>query len=338
MQYVRIGKAGANVSRLCLGTMMFGGATDEPDSIRIIHQALDAGINFVDTANIYNKGAAEEITGKAIHDRRSSVVLATKVRQKVGDGPNDVGASRLHILREIDHSLRRLRTDTIDLYYLHAPDLATPIEESLRALDDCVRQGKVRYIGCSNFRAWMLCEALWTSDRRNLASLVAVQPLYNLVNRDAEVELFPLCEAYGVGVVPYSPLARGVLTGKYRPGEPPPEGSRAARNDKRIRETELREESFAVAQKLRPLAQAHGVTLSQFALAWVLANQAVTSVIIGPRTAEQLEDNLGCLACRLTADDEQAVDALVPPGEHTGKGFNDPLYPVTGRLTLTPNR
>lgn len=333
MQYVQLGRAGIKVSRLCLGTMMFGGATGEAESIRVIHRALDAGINFVDTANIYNKGASEEITGKAIRDRRGGVVLATKVRQKVGDRVNDIGSSRIHILREIENSLRRLGTDVIDLYYLHAPDPATPVEESLRALEDCVRQGKVRYIACSNFRAWMLCEALWTSDRRNLASFAAVQPLYNLVNRDAEVELFPLCQAYGIGVVPYSPLARGVLTGKYEPGEPPPEGSRAARNDKRLGETELRGESFVVAQTLRSRAEAHGAKLSQWALAWVLANRIVTSAIIGPRTMEQLEDNLGCLALELTEDDEQAVDALVPPGEHTGKGYNDPLYPITGRPT-----
>jgi aryl-alcohol dehydrogenase-like predicted oxidoreductase len=259
------------------------------------------------------------------------VVLATKARVAVGEGPNEQGSSRLHILRECEKSLRRLGTDHIDLYYLHAPDYETPIEESLRALDDLVRQGKVRYIGCSNFRAWRLCEGLWVSDRRNLAAFVCLQPLYNIANRDAEVELFPLCREYGIGVAAYSPLARGVLTGKYKPGESFPEGSRAARGDKRMHQVEIRDESFVVAQRLKERADEKGCTLSQFALAWCLANAIVTTVIIGPRTMEQLEDNLNALSCEMTPEDEQAVDALVPPGEHTGKGFPDPAYPIIGR-------
>jgi aryl-alcohol dehydrogenase-like predicted oxidoreductase len=254
MPYRNLPGAGIKVSQLCLGTMMFGGPSDEAESLRIIDHALETGINFLDTANVYNGGASEQIVGKAIAGRRDRVVVATKGRQPMGEGPNDQGSSRLHILRAAEESLRRLATDYIDLYYLHTPDETTPIEESLRALDDLVRQGKVRYIGCSNFRAWRVCEALWTSDRRNLERFVCVQPLYNIVNRDAEVELLPLCREHKIAVVPYSPLARGVLTGKYQPGEAPPEGSRAARGDRRIRQTELREESFEVAQSLNPCA------------------------------------------------------------------------------------
>jgi aryl-alcohol dehydrogenase-like predicted oxidoreductase len=331
MEYRNMGRAGLKVSPLCLGTMMFGGPTEERDSIRIIHRAMEAGINFLDTANVYNGGESERIVGRAVRDRRDQVVLATKVRGAMGEGPNDAGSSRRAILREVDASLQRLGTDWIDLYYLHSPDYGTPLEESLGALDDCVRAGKVRYIACSNFYAWQVCEGLWSSDRRSWAAFAGVQPLYNLLNRDVEVELLPFCQRHGLGVVPYSPLARGVLSGKYLPGEEPPEGTRAGRGDRRIRQTEWREESLQVAQTLRPLAEARGKSLTQWALAWLLTNPIVTSAIIGPRTLEQLEDNLGGVGWRLTPEEEAAVDRLVPPGEHTGKGYNDPSYPVRGR-------
>ncbi len=331
MEYSVLGNSGVQVSRICLGAMMFGSPTNESDSIKIIERAIDAGINFIDTANVYNAGESERIVGKAVQTFRDDVLIATKVSGAMGEGLNRSGTSRHHIMMEVENSLRRLDTDRIDLYYLHRWNALTPIEESLRALDDCVRQGKVRYIGCSNFDAWRLCEAWWTSDRMNLEKFVCLQPLYNIVNRDIEVELLPFCKAYNVGIVSYSPLARGVLTGKYLPGQPPPPGSRAARQDRRILQTELREESYDVAQKLQPLAAAHGKTLAQFALAWTLANPRITSVIIGPKNLEQLEDNLGCLDCAISSEDEAAVDQLVPPGEHTGKGYNDPMYPVLGR-------
>jgi aryl-alcohol dehydrogenase-like predicted oxidoreductase len=202
---------------------------------------------------------------------------------------------------------------------------------SPRFLDDAVRQGKIVYPACSNFRAWRVCEALWTSDRLGLARFAAVQPLYNLVNRDIEVELLPLCREHGLGVVTYSPLARGILTGKYKPGEAFPDGSRAARNDKRLREAELRDASLIISQELASHCRAKGVAPSQFALGWCLANPIITAVILGPRTMEQLDDNLAALAVKVTAEDEAFVDRLVPAGEHSGKGFNDPLYPVTGR-------
>ena len=333
MEYSVLGNSGVEVSRLCLGAMMFGSPTNESDSIKVIERAIDAGINFIDTANVYNAGESERIVGKAVKACRDDVLIATKVSGAMGEGLNRSGTSRHHIMMAVEDSLRRLDTDRIDLYYLHRWNALTPIEESLRALDDCVRQGKVRYIGGSNFDAWRLCEAWWTSDRRNLEKFVCLQPLYNIVNRDVEVELLPFCEAYNVGVVSYSPLARGVLTGKYLPGQPPPPNSRAARQDRRILQTELREESYEVAQKLQPLAAAHGKTLAQFALAWTLANPRITSVIIGPKNLDQLEDNLGCLDCAISPEDEATVDQLVPPGEHTGKGYNDPMYPVLGRST-----
>lgn len=331
MNHITLGGSGVKVSRLCLGTMMFGGPTDETESIRIIHRAMDEGINFIDTANVYNNGESERIVGKAIKDRRDQVVLVTKVAGPRGTGPNDGGTSRYHILNEVENSLRRLNTDHIDLYILHRPVYDVPLEESLEALDALVRQGKVRYIGCSNFYAYQLCKGLWISDVKNLASFVVAQPLYNIVNRDAEVELFPCCREHGIGVMIYSPLARGVLAGKYLSGQQPPEGSRAARKDRRMLETELRDESLDVAQKIAPLAKAHGKTMTQFSLNWVLANPIVTSAIIGPRTMEHLEDNLGCLGWEISREALKTIDQLVPPGEHTGFGFNDPMYPVLGR-------
>jgi aryl-alcohol dehydrogenase-like predicted oxidoreductase len=331
MQYRQLGRTGVEVSRLCLGTMMFGGPTNEADSIRIMHGALDQGINFFDTANMYNAGESEVVVGKAIRQRRSDVVLATKGGAPMGPSANDRGASRRNLTRALDESLRRLNTDHVDLYYVHLPDAQTPIEESLRALDDFVHQGKVRYIGCSNFRAWRLCEALWTSDRCNLARFACVQPLYNAVNRDIEVELLPLCDEHGVGVVSYSPLARGILTGKYKPGTTYPDDSRAARNDKRMQEAELREASLQVAAEVTSYCQRRDVAPSRFAAAWCLANRRITSIILGPRTQKQFEDNLACLDVQITIEDEAFIDRLVPPGEHSGKGFPDPAYPIIGR-------
>ena len=331
MDYRLLGRTGVRVSPLCLGTMMFGGQRTEADSIRIIHKALDAGINFVDTADMYVAGESERIVGKAIAERRGQVVLATKGRNKMGEGPNDWGTSRLHMRQALDTSLKRLNTDYVDLYYVHAPDYNTPIDETLRFLDDAVHQGKILYPACSNFRAWRVCEGLWTSDKLGLARFAAVQPLYNVVNRDIEVELLPLCQAHGLGVVSYSPLARGILTGKYKPGEKFPEGSRAARNDKRLNEAELRNESLTISQQLAAHCMKEGVAPSQFALAWCLASPIITSIILGPRTIEQFDDNLAALQVRFTAEDESFVDQLIPPGEHSGKGFRDPHYPVTGR-------
>lgn len=331
MQYRKLGRTGIDVSSLCLGTMMFGGATNEKDSTNIIHRALDRGINFLDTANIYNQGESEVVVGRALANRREGVVLATKAGVSVGNGPNTQGASRHHLLLQLDASLRRLDTDYVDFFYIHVPDAHTAMDESLRALDDAIQRGKVLYGACSNFRAWQVCNSLWTSDRLHLAPLSCVQPLYNLVNRDIEVELLPFCRQQGLGVVSYSPLARGILTGKYVVGQPLPKGSRAERGDVRIRQAELRDASLEIGQQLATYCQERGVDPSQFALAWCLANQAITSVIVGPRTKEQFEHNLDALEISLDAEDEAWVDSLVPPGEHSGKGFPDPGFPVAGR-------
>ena len=331
MEYTTLGRNGVKISRICLGTMMFGSPTSEADSIDIINKAYDDGVNFIDTANVYNDGESERITGKAIKDKRDKVVLVTKVCGPRGDGINDGGVSRYHIMNEVENSLRRLGTDYIDIYMLHRAVYDCPIEESLRALDDLVAQGKIRYPGCSNFYGHQITEALWIADKRGYAPMSVVQPLYNIVNRDPEVDLFPACEKFGVGTMIYSPLARGVLAGKYLVGQEPPEGSRAARKDLRILITELRDESFEVAQAIKPLADAHGKTMTQFSLNWVLGNPIVSSAIVGPRTMEQYVDNVGCLGWEIDDEALAKIDELVPPGEHTGWGFNDPQYPVIGR-------
>lgn len=330
-RFRNLGSSGVKVSSVCLGTMMFGGQTEAAESTRIMHTALDQGINFFDTANVYNAGQSEVVVGQAIAHRRAKVVLATKGRGPMGDGPNDCGASRRHLTQALDASLQRLKTDYVDIYFVHTPDYTTPIEETLRALDDMVRAGKVHYIGCSNFRTWRLMEALWTSDKLNLHRFACIQPLYNIVNRDIEVELLPACREHSIGVVSYSPLARGILTGKYKAGEAFPAGSRASRNDKRMRQAELRDASFQIAEEIRAHCAKKGVAMSQFALAWCLANKTLTSVIIGPRTMEQFDDNVACLNVTIDEADEAFINNLVPPGEHSGKGFQDTQYPITGR-------
>ena len=331
MEYVKLGSSGLLVSPLCLGTMMFGSAANERESIAITHRAVDDGINFIDTANAYNNGLSETILGKALEDRRDKVVLVTKVNASTGNGPNDGGLSRYHILNEIENSLRRLKTDHIDIYMLHRRDFGTPLEESLVAMNDLVRQGKVRYIGMSNHYSWQVRGALDQAKYEGVSPVVCVQDLYNIVNRDLEVDMLPFCYEFGVGVMAYSPLARGILTGKYRLGENLPPESRAGRGDRRMLETELRDGSLAVAQELAKLAEGTGKKLSQFALNWVISNPIVTSAIIGPRNLGQYEDNLGALGWDIDSSILRKVDALVPPGEHTGNGFNDPQNPVRGR-------
>ncbi len=334
MQYRTLGKSGVKVSQLCLGTMMFGGPTPEAESIDIIARALEAGINFIDCADKYNAGEAERVLGKAIAGRRDSVVIATKVGLAVDrEGPNDAGCGRKHIRQAAEASLKRLSTDYVDLYYLHTYDVTTPLEEMAGAMEDLVRAGMALYVGCSNFRAWQLARALGIQDLHGWDRFAAVQPLYNLANRDIEVELLPLCRAEGVGVVSYSPLARGVLTGKYGAGQAPPADSRAGRGNPRLLATEYREANFTLAEEVGRTAAAAGCSPSQLALAWVMANDLVTAPIIGPRTMAQLEDNLGALQVVVTPEIEQAVDALVPPGEHSGRGYQDPAYPVLGRRT-----
>ncbi|MCX7011379.1 MAG: aldo/keto reductase [Candidatus Sumerlaeota bacterium] len=306
--YRNLGRTGVEVSPLCLGTMLFGRTTDEPEAHRIVHHALDNGINFLDTANVYGRGVSEEIVGRAIKGRRNEVVLATKVHGKMGEGPNNQGNSRRHILMQVEESLRRLDTDWIDLYQLHRPDPSTPLEEQLDALNDCVRAGKVRYLGVSEFPAWMMCEMLWIADRERWAPIVCDQPQFNILRRQVEREVAPFCLEHGIGIIPYSPLAGGLLSGKYKRGTPPPADSRAARNPGMAQR--LSDAVLDVLEKLEARAKALGKTLSQYAIAWTLANPAVTSPIVGPRTFEQWLDNLGALGWEFPKEEVDFVNQL----------------------------
>lgn len=331
MRYVNLGRSGLRVSPLCLGTMMFGGATEEAESHRITHAAREAGVNFIDSADVYNGGASEEVVGRAIAGARSWWVLATKLANPTGQGPNDSGLSRAHAFRAVEASLRRLGTETIDILYWHKEDHATPLAESVRAMADLIRAGKIRHFGLSNHRAWRVAEICRLCDLAGIDRPVVSQPLYNALNRQIEVEHLPACAALGLGVFPYSPLARGVLTGKYRANVMPPEGSRAARRDKRMMETEWRPESLEIAAQLAARAEALGCSPGQYALAWVLNNRLVTGAVVGPRTMAQWEDYVGALAVTLGAEDEALVDGLVAPGHPSTPGYNDPQYPLEGR-------
>ncbi|MBA3469905.1 MAG: aldo/keto reductase [Herpetosiphonaceae bacterium] len=319
MRYRKLGRTGLKVSELCLGTMTFGWSVEETESHAIMDMALERGINFFDTADVYSRwdprsyaGKTEEIMGRwfaADPARRHNVVLATKVRGQMGEGPNDQGLSRRHIMDAVDASLRRLQTDYIDLYQTHSPDDETPIDETLRALDDLVHSGKVRYIGCSNHKAWHLMEALWTSDTLKLARYDSLQPHYNLLTRaEFERELQPVCLKYGIGVMVYSPLAGGLLTGKFRRGQAIPEGTRVAergRDDKR-----LNEHLWTLMDTMEELASDRGATIPQLAVAWVTDAPAITTSIIGATSVRQLEDTLGAVGMELTAADRARLNEL----------------------------
>jgi aryl-alcohol dehydrogenase (NADP+) len=331
MRYVNLGRSGLKVSPLTLGTMMFGGPTEEKEAARIIASARDAGVNFLDTADNYQDGRSEEIVGRAIKADRDRWVLATKAANPMGEGPNDRGLSRKWLMREVEASLTRLGADFIDILYLHKEDHATPLAETVRALGDLIAAGKIRYFGLSNYRAWRVAEICNICDRLGLDRPGVSQPYYNAFNRMPEVEHLPACGHYGLGVVPYSPLARGVLTGKYLPGEAAPAGTRAGRADARMLQTEWRPESLRLAQKVRARAEKRGMTPGQFATLWVLANPFVTSVIAGPRTFGQWQDYLGALDHAWSPADEAFMDRLVPPGHPSTPGYNDPAYPLEGR-------
>jgi aryl-alcohol dehydrogenase-like predicted oxidoreductase len=331
MQYRSLGNSGLKVSPLCLGAMMFGAATDEATSHRIVHRAAEQGVNFIDTANVYNDGASEEVTGRAIAANRSHWVIATKLTGVTGSGPNDRGAARVHVIPAVEASLKRLGIEAIDILYLHRDDASVPQTETVRVLADLIRVGKLRHFGVSNHRAWRVATLCRLCDEAGIDRPVVSQPLYNLLNRAIEVEHLPVCAAMGLGVFPYSPLARGVLTGKYTPDVPPEPGTRAGRQDRRILETEWRPESLHIAQAVAAHAAERGVSAGQFALAWVLNNRLVTGAIAGPRTEAQWEDYVAALSVTLTAADEAVVDRLVAPGHSSTPGYTDPSYPVLGR-------
>ena len=332
MDYRNLGRSGLKVSPLCLGTMMFGGATEEADAARIIAKAADAGVNFIDTADVYNGGVSEEITGRAIAAARDSWVLATKLCNAMGDGPNQRGLSRKWVIEAAEASLRRLGTDYIDIYYLHKEDLETPLAETLSAVDQLVRDGKVRYFGVSNYRSWRIAEIVRLCEARGYDWPVVSQPYYNAMNRMPEVEHLPACGHYGLGVVPYSPLARGVLTGKYDPDAPPPEETRAGRQDTRMMQSEWRRESLVIAQTIKAHAEARGSTAAHFALNWVLNNRLITAAVAGPRTEAQWDDYVAALDDPFTAEDEALIDGLVTIGHPSTPGYNDPAYPIEGRV------
>ena len=335
MEYRALGQSGLKVSALCLGTMMFGGATDELTSHRIIGKARDQGINFIDTADQYNNGQSEEVVGRGISEERHKWVLATKLANPMGPGPNEVGLSRKWVMQAAEASLKRLDTDYLDVYYLHKEDHSTPLAETVRAMGDLVRQGKIRYFGVSNYRSWRVAEICNLCDRLGIDRPVVSQPYYNAMNRMPEVEHLPACAFYGLGVVAYSPLARGVLTGKYSPDEPPPAETRAGRSDRRMMQTEWRPESLRIAQKLKKHAEGRGITAGQFAVAWVLNNKLVTGTIGGPRTEAHWDDYVAALAYGFTSKDEALVDRLVTTGHPSTPGYNDPAYPLEGRVPRT---
>ncbi len=316
MKYKRLGNTGLNVSALCMGTMQFGWSVAEAESHRILTAAFEAGINFIDTADIYSKwvednpgGVSETYIGNWMKQnkiQRNQVVLATKVRGEMGKGPNNEGLSRVHIMHGVEQSLRRLQTNHIDLYQSHWSDENTPIEETLRAYDDLIRQGKVRYIGASNYAAWELMQALWVSDKYNLVRYDSFQPHYNLIHRDEfERELRSVCETYNVGVIPYSPLAGGFLTGKYRQNQPLPESKRAD-----ARKKSMTERNFNLLHEMERIALLHTAAISQVALAWLLADPVITSPIIGATSIEQLNENLGALEVNLASEERETLSKM----------------------------
>jgi aryl-alcohol dehydrogenase-like predicted oxidoreductase len=332
MRYRLLGTSGLKVSEISLGTMMFGGPTPDAEAQRIIAHALESGVNFIDTADQYAEGRSETALGTILKGSRNNWVLATKVGTKVGQGINDAGLSRWHVTHALEASLRRLQTDHVDLYYVHKLDGATPWEPVIATFGNLIRQGKVREWGISNVRAWHIPHVCHLCRQMGVPQPVALQPYYNLMNRQPEVEVIPAAKYFGLGVVPYSPIARGVLSGKYRVNQKAEEGSRAARQDKRMLESEWRPESLMIAEKLKAHAESRGITLVQWAVAWVLNNAAVSSAIAGPRTFEQWTSYFGALQYAWTKEDEALANSLVTPGHPSTPGYNDPQYEIVGRF------
>ena len=325
MEYRRVGRSGLKVSEICLGTMTFGHGADVAESAGIVAAAMEAGVNFFDTADAYNAGVSETILGAILKPRRREAVIASKFFNPTGPGPNDSGMSRLHIMHAVEDSLRRLQTDYLDIYYVHHVDVQTPLEEMLRALDDLVRQGKVRYAACSNYEAWRLMEALWISEHRNLARFECYQPQYSLVVRDIEEELVPVCSLKGLGVVVWSPLAGGFLAGKYRPGETSRAGGRSEEGWAfPIRYFAANRDAILAA--LLETAKAIGRSPAQVALRWVLDQPFITSAIIGARTAEQVRDTLGAGGWRLPAEISEQLSAISAQPHRYPRSMEDSMH------------
>ncbi len=331
MTYISLGSSGLKVSRLWLGAMMFGLRTGEAEAETMIAHARANGINALDTADAYAAGASEAVLGRLIQPDRARWVVATKAGARMGDDPNQAGMSRRWLMLAADQSLKRLGTGWIDLYYLHLDDNATPLEETVRAMGDLIQAGKIRYFGLSNFRAWRMARVVELCRAMGVPQPIAIQPPYSAVTRGIETEIIPCAASYGLGVVSYSPLARGVLTGKYASAAAPDPASRAGLGDKRMLETEFRQESLDIAQKIKKHVEASGRGMVDFAIQWVLANRLVSGVIAGPRTPEQWIGYVNALQSSYGQADEAFIDQLVRPGHASTPGYTDPAYPVLGR-------
>jgi len=315
MEYRKLGNTGLKVSEIGLGGNPFGWIIGEQDSINVIQAALDLGINYIDTSDSYDQGHSEEFVGKAIRDKRAEVIIGSKFSSLMGDGPNDRGGSRYYIMKAVDASLKRLKTDYIDLYQMHHTDPITPIEETLRALDDLVRIGKVRYIACSNFPAWQLCEASLVSEIKNLHSFVTVQSRYHLFDRQLEKEVVPCCQAYNIGVLPWGPLAGGFLTGKYHKGETPPPDGRLSDSTHRYHTMYgefWTDEGWERLARLETFAQERNHTVTELALAWLLTKPYVSTVIVGAKKVEQIKANVLATNWKLTADEVSEIEEICP--------------------------
>lgn len=311
MRYRQLGRSGARVSVLCLGTYNFGGATSEPDATRIVHEALDAGINLIDSANIYHDGLSETIMGRALRGKRHLALVATKLSKRHGPGPNDWGASRVAIRREVEASLTRLGTDWIDLYQVHRPDPTTPVEETLEALNELVRAGLVRYIGTSNYQAWRIVRAHCVAETRSLNPFVCEQPPFSMLERTVETEILPACRDLGIGILPWAPLAGGLLSDRMTHGQRPTDA-------RPVRESSLErahwQPTLHALDRLAALSRAAGTSLARFSLAWLRGVPGVTAPIIGPRTVEQLRDALASMEFEVPSEMRAAVDEIAPPG------------------------
>jgi len=333
MDYRNLGRTGIKVTPICLGCMMFGGKSDEAESARIVARTIEAGVNFLDTANVYSRGVSEEFTGKALKliNARDKIILATKAHGAMDDTDMNMrGSSRRHILQQCEASLKRLQTDYIDLYQIHRPTSDVPIDETLRALDDLIRAGKVRYIGTSTFAAWQLVESLWASKELGLNRFVCDQPPYNLFDRRIERELVPMALTHGFGLIPWSPLAGGFLTGKYKRGEVPADGRWKEFSGPGGRK--INDQAFAIVDVLRELSSAKGCTISQLAIAWCAQQPGVSSAIIGPNTVAQLDDNLGALKVVVTDEDRKKLDEVALPGRMTVKYYEADFGPHKYRV------
>jgi aryl-alcohol dehydrogenase-like predicted oxidoreductase len=330
LEKTMLGARGPEVSRLCLGTMMFGDQTDEGEAAAIIARYAEAGGNFIDTADQYSNGVSEKIVGRAIRGDRARWVIATKAGNPISGVPGSGGLSASWLRQAVDQSLDRLGIDKIDLYYLHLDDEATPLEETIGALGEMIAAGKIGAWAFSNFRAWKIAEMIRIADVLGVPRPVAAQPYYHALYRLIEIDYLPACAHFGIGVVPYSPLARGVLTGKYSAGTP--EGSRAARGDKRMIETEFRPETIEAARKIAEYLEPSGRPMSGFALAWVLANKLISGVVIGPKTLAQLDDYIAMAATAFDETDEAFMNELIPSGSAAGYAYSDPRYPYRGRV------